>query len=91
MVQLHLDVAPQHHVFLVGRSACNIRMIMEQTTAKIELPEHGLSSRNGIFTVTGTFSAVIRARTLLVVSGIIRGIIQWRTKELKFPIPEEFQ
>ena len=62
-------------------------MIMEQTTAKIELPEHGLSSRNGIFTVTGTFSAVIRARTLLVVSGLI----QWRTEELKFPITKEFQ
>ncbi|XP_028399631.1 protein bicaudal C homolog 1-like [Dendronephthya gigantea] len=67
VVQLHLDVAPQHHIFLVGRSACNIRDIMEQTGAKIELPDTTRSNaRNGMITVTGPIHSVIQARSSLV-------------------------
>ena len=68
MVQLHLDVAPQHHIFIVGQSARNLREIMEQTAAKIELPDPRVSSRHGIITVTGSVHSVIQARAMLVVS-----------------------
>ena len=68
MVRLYLDVAPQHHVFLVGRSGCNIREIINQTAAKIELSDTLSSSRPGLITVTGAIHSVIQARALLVVS-----------------------
>ncbi|CAB3994274.1 bicaudal C 1, partial, partial [Paramuricea clavata] len=66
VVQLYLDVAPQHHMFLIGESACNLRNIMLQTAAKIELPDPRAYSRHGMITVTGSVNAVIQARALLV-------------------------
>ena len=41
---------------------------MEQTAAKIELPDPRVSSRNGMITVTGSIHAVIQARARLLVS-----------------------
>ncbi|XP_046859286.1 protein bicaudal C homolog 1-like [Xenia sp. Carnegie-2017] len=64
--QLHLDVAPQHHMFVVGRSARNIREIMEETGAKIDLPSPTLSTRTGVIIISGPIHAVIQARALLV-------------------------
>lgn len=56
-------------MYLIGRSACNIREIMQQTNTKIELPDpRSSTSRNGVITVTGSILAVIQARSLLVVS-----------------------
>ena len=41
---------------------------MEQTAAKIEIPDPRMNSRNGMITITGSIPAVIQARALLVVS-----------------------
>ena len=68
MVSLQFDIAPQHHVFVVGRSGYNVKHITERTGAKIEFPDPSVSSRKGTVNINGSLNAVILARGLLVVS-----------------------
>ena len=33
-VNMQIDIAPQHHLFIIGRNGVNIKQIMQQTGAR---------------------------------------------------------
>eukprot|EP00117_Sycon_ciliatum_P029274 scpid28338/ scgid23356/ Protein bicaudal C homolog 1 len=67
-VYTQLDIAPQHHLFMIGRNGTNVRRIMERTGAAILFPDGNLApmQRHSIVTVSGTPDSVISARQILL-------------------------
>lgn len=65
---LQFDIAPQHHLFVVGHAGCNIKQITDVTGTKIEFSDSSVTSRKGTVTISGSINAVVQARGLLVVS-----------------------
>ena len=74
---MQLEIAPQHHLFMIGRSGANIKQIMQRTGASIHFPDPNTSTpqRKGTVIITGAIESVFLARQQVIVS-IIQCIIQ---------------
>lgn len=85
LVSTQLDIAPQHHLFLLGRNGANIRLISQRTGAHIQFPElntHSHSptqtSRSAIY-IQGSIDAVNAARQQLM--GCLPLVLMFDIKE----------
>ncbi|XP_059374780.1 protein bicaudal C homolog 1-B-like [Carassius carassius] len=69
LVSTQLDIAPQHHNFLLGRNGANVKNISQSTGAHIHFPElntHStLTSRSSVY-IQGSIDAVCAARQQLM-------------------------
>ena len=67
---MQLEIAPQHHLFIIGRGGMNIKQIMQQTGASIHFPDPNTVTppRKGTVYVTGSIESVFLARQHLIVS-----------------------
>ena len=82
-VSMQLEIAPQHHLFIIGRGGANLKQIMQHTGAVVHFPDTGsvpagivtpnalqasVSSRKSSVIVTGPIESVCLARQHLIVS-----------------------
>lgn len=69
-VSLHLEVASQHHLFMIGRGGSNIQQIMAKTGATICFPDVAsmMTPGKGTIYVSGTIDSVLAARESIIVS-----------------------
>ncbi|XP_067054100.1 protein bicaudal C homolog 1-like [Acropora muricata] len=65
-VNMQIDIAPQHHLLIIGRNGINIAQIKQQTGAKISFPDPNGTQRKGTVFISGSVEAVINARAQLV-------------------------
>ena len=67
---MQLEIAPQHHLFIIGRGGVNIKQIMQRTCASIHFPDPNTATpqRKGTVYITGTIESVFLARQQLIVS-----------------------
>ncbi|XP_068721063.1 protein bicaudal C homolog 1-B-like [Montipora capricornis] len=65
-VNMQIDIAPQHHLFIIGRSGINIKQIMQRTGASITFPDPNGTQRKGTVFITGPVESVISARAQLI-------------------------
>lgn len=79
LVSTQLDIAPQHHNFLLGRNGANVKNISQSTGAHIHFPElntHStLTSRSSVH-IQGSIDAVCAARQQLMVQFVCLFSIQ---------------
>ena len=70
LVTMHLEIAPQHHMFIIGRNHSNVNSIMATTKAHIAFPDPNTSGpqRKGTVVISGSVDSVFCARQLLIVS-----------------------
>ena len=69
-VSMQIEIAPQHHLFMMGKGGANVRQIMQHTGASIHFPDPATvpAQRRGIVYVTGLIESVYQARQQLIVS-----------------------
>ena len=79
-VSTQIEIAPQHHQFMIGRGGLNIKQIMQSTGATIHFPDPNNAQRKSSVFISGTIDAVIIARHLLMVS-IIYLIVLGKIKQ----------
>ena len=79
-VSMQLEIAPQHHLFMIGRSGANIKQIMQRTGASIHFPDPNTSTpqRKGTVIITGAIESVFLARQQVIVSKLIN-LPKWST------------
>ncbi|KAM6956740.1 LOW QUALITY PROTEIN: protein bicaudal C homolog 1-B-like [Aplochiton taeniatus] len=65
-VSTQLDIAPQHHLFLMGRNGCNIKHITQRTGAQIHFPDPNAPQKKSTVFVQGSIEAVCLARQYLM-------------------------
>lgn len=67
---MQLEIAPQHHMFIIGRGGINIKQIMQRTNATILFPDPNTTSpqRKGTVFISGNIDSVTLARQQLIVS-----------------------
>jgi len=69
-VSMQLEIAPQHHLFIIGRGGINIKQIMQVTGAVVHFPDPNTVTpqRKGLVFISGTIESVYQARQQLIVS-----------------------
>ncbi|XP_067311744.1 protein bicaudal C homolog 1-B isoform X1 [Pseudorasbora parva] len=67
LVSTQLDIAPQHHHFLLGRNGANVKHISQRTGANIHFPELNAhnTSRSAVY-IQGSIDGVCAARQQLM-------------------------
>ncbi|XP_021365322.1 protein bicaudal C homolog 1-like [Mizuhopecten yessoensis] len=67
-VSMQLEIAPQHHLFIIGRGGMNVKQIMTRTGASIHFPDPTTVTpqRKGTFYITGNIESVFLARQHLI-------------------------
>ncbi|XP_065838982.1 protein bicaudal C homolog 1-like [Oscarella lobularis] len=65
-ITIQMDIAPQHHLFMIGRNGSNIKHIMSRTGANIQFPnpEGPHQAKSSVF-ITGSIDSVCLAREQL--------------------------
>ncbi|CAN0436849.1 unnamed protein product [Lampetra fluviatilis] len=76
-VSSQLDVAPQHHQFMMGRNGLNVKRIVHRTGAQIQFPEPG--GPHKAIHIHGNMEAVCLARTCLL--GCLPLVLMFDMKE----------
>ncbi|RXN38290.1 bicaudal C -like protein [Labeo rohita] len=70
LVSTQLDIAPQHHNFLLGRNGANVKNISQRTGAHIHFPElntqHSTHTSRSAVYIQGSIDAVCAARQQLM-------------------------
>ncbi|KAL7861557.1 hypothetical protein SRHO_G00129980 [Serrasalmus rhombeus] len=72
LVSTQLDIAPQHHLALLGRNGANLKHITQRTGAHIHFPDHSTHShaqghaRRSTVYIQGSVEAVCDARQQLM-------------------------
>uniref|UniRef100_A0A8C7IV52 BicC family RNA binding protein 1 n=1 Tax=Oncorhynchus kisutch TaxID=8019 RepID=A0A8C7IV52_ONCKI len=66
-VSTHLDIAPQHHLFMMGRNGSNIKHITQRTGAQIHFPDPNSPQKKSTVYIQGTIESVCLARQYLMV------------------------
>lgn len=67
-ITTHLDIAPQHHLFMKGRNGSNIKHITQRTGAQIHFPDPNGPQKKSTVYIQGTIESVCLARQYLMVS-----------------------
>ena len=70
-VSTQLDIAPQHHLFMMGRHSSNVKHISQRTGAQIHFPDPSTphTHRKSTVYIQGSVDAVCLARQHLMVLG----------------------
>lgn len=72
-VNLSMEIAPQHHSFVMGRNGVNIQMITRETGATITFPDTSSLSSNS------AFQPVQSRKSTVVISGSFDGVcLAWQ-------------
>lgn len=67
-VSTQLDIAAQHHLFMMGRNGSNIKHIMQRTGAQIHFPDPSNPQKKSTVYLQGTIESVCLARQYLMVN-----------------------
>lgn len=67
LVSTQLDIAPQHHHFLLGRNGANVKHISQRTGANIHFPELNTHTSRSAVYIQGSIDGVCAARQQLMV------------------------
>lgn len=69
-VSLQLEVASQHHLFMIGRGGSNVQQIMAKTGASICFPDvtSMMTPGKGSIYISGSMDSVLAARESIIVS-----------------------
>ncbi|XP_060578940.1 protein bicaudal C homolog 1-B-like [Ruditapes philippinarum] len=80
-INMQLEIAPQHHLFIIGRGGMNIKQIMQATGAMIHFPDPNsvTPQRKGTVYITGTIDSVFLARQQLI--GCLPLVLMFDVKE----------
>lgn len=80
-VSMLLDIASQHHLFIIGHGGANINRIMQHTGATINFPDPAAiePQRRGTVCITGTMSSVFLAQHQLL--GCLPLVLMFDLKE----------
>ncbi|XP_030642764.1 protein bicaudal C homolog 1 isoform X2 [Chanos chanos] len=80
-VSTQLDIAPQHHLFMMGRNGSNIKQISQRTGAQIHFPDPSAPSphRKSTVYIQGSIEAVCLARQQLM--GCLPLVLMFDIKE----------
>ncbi|GFR58896.1 protein bicaudal C homolog 1 [Elysia marginata] len=80
-VSTQLEIAPQHHLFIIGRGAGNVHQIMQQTGAHILFPDPATTTpqRRGTVFISGGIESVFLARQYLM--GCLPLVLMFDVKE----------
>ncbi|XP_072051259.1 LOW QUALITY PROTEIN: protein bicaudal C homolog 1-like [Amphiura filiformis] len=78
-VSTQIEIAPQHHQFMIGRGGLNIKQIMQGTGATIHFPDPNNAQRKSSVFVSGSIDSVIIARHLLM--GCLPLVLMFDIKE----------
>ena len=69
---MQLEIAPQHHLFIIGRAGANLKQIMSQTGCAIHFPDAAGATtgarKSSAVLLSGTIDSVCLARQHLIVS-----------------------
>lgn len=66
-VSTQLDIAPQHHLAMMGRNGSNIKHIMQRTGAQVHFPDPNCPQKKSTVYIQGTIDSVCLARQYLMV------------------------
>lgn len=80
-VTTHLDIAPQHHLFMKGRNGSNIKHITQRTGAQIHFPDPNSPQKKSTVYIQGTIESVCLARQYLMVFIFSVCLIYWQLKK----------
>uniref|UniRef100_A0A8C2R806 BicC family RNA binding protein 1 n=1 Tax=Capra hircus TaxID=9925 RepID=A0A8C2R806_CAPHI len=78
-VSTQLDIAAQHHLFMMGRNGSNIKHIMQRTGAQIHFPDPSNPQRKSTVYLQGTIESVCLARQYLM--GCLPLVLMFDMKE----------
>ncbi|RXM36359.1 Protein bicaudal C-like 1-B [Acipenser ruthenus] len=78
-VSTQLDIAPQHHLFMMGRNGSNIKHIMQRTGAQIHFPDPNNPQKKSTVYLQGTIDSVCLARQYLM--GCLPLVLMFDIKE----------
>ncbi|KAJ8264402.1 hypothetical protein GJAV_G00148770 [Gymnothorax javanicus] len=78
-VSSQLDIAPQHHLFMMGRNGSNIKHIMQRTGAQIHFPDPNNPQKKSTVYLQGTIDSVCLARQYLM--GCLPLVLMFDIKE----------
>uniref|UniRef100_A0A3P9JG37 BicC family RNA binding protein 1a n=1 Tax=Oryzias latipes TaxID=8090 RepID=A0A3P9JG37_ORYLA len=78
-VTTHLDIAPQHHLFMKGRNGSNIKHITQRTGAQIHFPDPNAPQKKSTVYIQGTIESVCLARQYLM--GCLPLVLMFDIKE----------
>uniref|UniRef100_A0A7N8XDU7 BicC family RNA binding protein 1 n=1 Tax=Mastacembelus armatus TaxID=205130 RepID=A0A7N8XDU7_9TELE len=78
-VTTHLDIAPQHHLFMKGRNGSNIKHITQRTGAQIHFPDPNSPQKKSTVYIQGTIESVCLARQYLM--GCLPLVLMFDIKE----------
>ncbi|XP_061140529.1 protein bicaudal C homolog 1-B-like isoform X2 [Syngnathus typhle] len=78
-VSTHLDIAPQHHLFMKGRNGSNIKHIAQRTGAQIHFPDPNAPQKKSTVYIQGTIESVCLARQYLM--GCLPLVLMFDIKE----------
>ncbi|XP_043912342.1 protein bicaudal C homolog 1 [Protopterus annectens] len=78
-VSTQLDIAAQHHLFMMGRNGSNIKHIMQRTGAQIHFPDPSNPQKKSTVYLQGTIDAVCLARQYLM--GCLPLVLMFDMKE----------
>lgn len=73
-VSTQLDIAAQHHLFMMGRNGSNIKHIMQRTGAQIHFPDPSNPQKKSTVYLQGTIESVCLARQYLMV-GLLKLVL----------------
>lgn len=81
---MQIEIAPQHHLFMMGKGGANVRQIMQHTGASIHFPDPSTvhAQRRGVVYVTGLIESVYQARQQLIVSRAQALVVQCSTVKI---------
>ncbi|XP_069097071.1 protein bicaudal C homolog 1 isoform X2 [Pleurodeles waltl] len=78
-VTTQLDIAAQHHLFMMGRNGSNIKHIMQRTGAQIHFPDPNNPQKKSTVYLQGTIESVCLARQYLM--GCLPLVLMFDMKE----------
>ncbi|TRY58137.1 hypothetical protein DNTS_014182 [Danionella cerebrum] len=78
-ISTQLDIAPQHHLFMMGRNGSNIKHIMQRTGAQIHFPDPNCPQKKSTVYLQGTIDSVCLARQYLM--GCLPLVLMFDIKE----------
>uniref|UniRef100_A0A8C9RJC7 BicC family RNA binding protein 1 n=1 Tax=Scleropages formosus TaxID=113540 RepID=A0A8C9RJC7_SCLFO len=78
-VTTHMDIAPQHHLFIMGRSSSNVKHIMQRTGAQIHFPDPSSPQKRSSVYLQGTIDSVCLARQYIM--GCLPLVLMFDIKE----------
>ncbi|XP_062858722.1 protein bicaudal C homolog 1 [Trichomycterus rosablanca] len=78
-VSTQLDIAPQHHLAMMGRNGSNVKHIMQRTGAQVHFPDPNCPQKKSTVYIQGTIDSVCLARQYLM--GCLPLVLMFDIKE----------